>query len=220
MMYSDLDSDCTLIFSFTGSWMTASFYSICVCSSKQHRCKPGSEKRCQRNKNHGWKSGNMLCLLPMTWAQRKSSIETVLGWIKSKIIIKKLRSRRFCNFLKTHKFHAVSKITFRQLLNKLARLMLLKFLVIGYYITRKAFPDQMWEILSLFSADFRRISTLSFSSNWRSTRCWRKVNCPTLRYDKMIKKWTCRVPCSRLYSFYKLNLANLSSRKIWYSGVV
>ena len=128
-MYSDLDSDCTF-FSFTGSWMKASFIRLSVCSSKQHRCKPGSEKRCQRNKNHGWKSGNMLCLLPMKWAQRKSSIETVLGWIKSKIIIKKkLRSRRFCNFLKTHKFHAVSKITFRQLLNKLARLMLLKFSV-------------------------------------------------------------------------------------------
>ena len=46
---------------------------------------------------------------------------------RSKIIIKKLRSRGFCNFLKTHKFHAVSKIIFRQVLNKLARLMLLKF---------------------------------------------------------------------------------------------
>ena len=61
------------------------FIRFCVCSSKQHRCKPGSEKRCQRNKNHGWKNGNMSCLLPMPWAQLKSSIETVLGWLKSEV---------------------------------------------------------------------------------------------------------------------------------------
>ena len=36
----------------------------------------------------------------------------------------------------------------------------------------------------------------------------------------MIKKYTWKVRRSCLYIFYKLNLANLSSRKIWYSGVV